>query len=167
MDGYVSKPFQQSDITAALQGMREVDESMSGKSPADDSDSSVSAVDQRKSSAVVDWNVALESAEGDVHLLRRLADIAVRETDDQLSLLINAFDKQEYPEIERCAQNLKNHFRIFDAAVADHLAFHIEIAASEGNNDIDEQITKLEQQTHQLQAELIDFIEGRIQIPRK
>ncbi|TWT99143.1 Signal transduction histidine-protein kinase BarA [Botrimarina colliarenosi] len=164
MDGYLSKPFQQHDLINALRGIGGVVATLSGPPPPE-GPPNASAQPSRRS-VIVDWSVALESANGDVALLKKLAEISVHETDDLLESLLEAMERGHADSLLKCAQGLKNHYRLFDAAVADHVAFHIENTIRDGDLNIGLEVEKLRKETHRLQEELIDFLHGRFKLPR-
>jgi len=54
--------------------------------------------------------------------------------------------------------------RIVGAAVAEHLAIHIENTARDGSVDLGDQLSQLRSHLPRIHWELQDFIAGRIQI---
>jgi CheY-like chemotaxis protein len=163
MDDYVSKPFRQRElfetILRVLGGAPGTVE-LVATAPADDSNEHPSDANL----GVVNWTVALDSAHGDETILKRLADISIRETDDLLVQIHEAIDDGDIESVQRCAHTLKTHYKIFDVAVADHIAFHIENTARDGSLEIGEGLDKLDQQNEHLRAELVDYLEGRIRL---
>jgi len=154
MDDYVAKPVRRRELVDTIH--RVIGQ------PVEESPQETESETERASSApgLVNWETAREIAEGNQPLLRNLAKLFLEESADQLTRMHNAIDDGDPAAIQRAARSLKNQLCIFGAAVAEHLAVHIENSAGDGNVNVANAFSKLQNQVERIQGELRTFLTG-------
>ena len=141
MDGYVSKPIQVSSLfeeIARLVGTGDVAQ--------EHSPSSLSATTD-----AIDMDAAISRVDGDVTLLRDIAQIFLCDCDDLLSKMRDAIASNDCEELARMAHTMKGSVGNFAAKSALDAALELENAARGGNlarvgqayDALDEQIQRL------------------------
>ncbi|MAT68712.1 MAG: hypothetical protein CMJ58_04240 [Planctomycetaceae bacterium] len=161
MDGYLPKPFGTQDLIETLAAAAQ---SFGLDARFDAAEAAAQRAPKSKPPGAVNWSVSLQSADGDPEVLRRLAEITIQETDDLLEQLRTAMDGAHADEMRICAANLRHHFKLFGAAVPEHVAFHIENTARDGSVDIAEAFENLCHENNRMQSDLVEFLEGRIDL---
>jgi CheY-like chemotaxis protein len=173
MDGYLSKPFRQIELLEAIHAVCDNTFSSVKLSEPDptsahfDVDAEKEDKEQEEIEGIVNWSVALDAALGDESILKRLAETSIRETVELVGPLCKAVNEGDLATVQRSAHTLKNHYRIYDVAVADHVAFHIENTARDGSLELDLEPKKLADENERLQSELAAYLEGRIDLQRR
>jgi CheY-like chemotaxis protein/HPt (histidine-containing phosphotransfer) domain-containing protein len=160
MDDYVSKPIRPRELFAAIRrtlGAQAIFGAGEGEPSYDEASQAQSG---RDASGLVNWEVARETVQGDQALLRKLAETALSESSALMAEMRRAIDEGDYAGVERAAHALKGQFRIFGAAVAEHVAFHIENAAADRSLEVAGSLAALERQVELMRAELRDFLGG-------
>lgn len=165
MDAYVSKPFRQRELFEAIHRvcsnqLSEVGHSSSVQTGVEDDTVTSEAVGK------VNWAAALQAAHNDESVLKRLVAISVSETSHLLTQLQQGVFHGNPDAVQRSAHTLKNHYRIFDLAVAEHIAYHIENSARDGDINIGNALERLSHETDSLQTELNRFLTGEIRLPK-
>lgn len=161
MDDYVSKPIRPRELFAAIRrtlGREALSGAGEGESPRDEASQTHPG---RAGTGLVNWSAALETVQGDQALLRKLAETALSESSALMTEMRRAIDERDFAGVERAAHALKGQFRIFGAAVAEHVAFHIENSAADRSLDVTDSLAALERQVELIHAELRDFLGDR------
>ncbi|MEK6233936.1 MAG: Hpt domain-containing protein, partial [Planctomycetales bacterium] len=147
MDDYVAKPIQREDL------FRKISE-LSKTIVATESEPDDSAAE-----GPVHWPTALETTQGDESLLKEIAAVAVNEMPELLDEMRLAMEENDADGLRRSAHTLKSDLRIFGAAAAEHLAFHIENTARDGKTHVGETVGQLAAQLKGVQEDLRVFLE--------
>jgi signal transduction histidine kinase/CheY-like chemotaxis protein/HPt (histidine-containing phosphotransfer) domain-containing protein len=156
MDDYVAKPIRQAELFAALRrALDEAAEEPEASEPPEESSDTLSQ-------GVVNWSAALEMAQGDEQLLKELVTIALDETPSLLAEMQSAIDRRDAATLQRAAHTLKSQFGMFGAAVAEHLAYHIENTARDGRVDVAQAALNLQRQAECVEADLREYLAGHV-----
>jgi len=158
MDEYVTKPIRRTELFRALARVLGDDAAEHAQETDEDELACVE-------SSLIDWSAVLETAYGDEALLRDLVDTCLQETTKLLGEMRDAIDNEDPASLRRAAHTLKGQIRIFGAALAEHLALHIENTARDGSVRVAHAFVRLQQQIGHMHIELSDFLEGRIALP--
>jgi len=123
MDGYVSKPIRPREIYAAVEGAGKMEGVGRGEggTPTD---------------AVIDWEGALERANGNARIRASLVEVFLKESPELLKALRDALGAKDAAALRRHAHTLKSSLDLFGAAAARTTAERIEELS--GNGSIEE-----------------------------
>jgi len=141
MDGFVTKPFAESELTSAMSAVLKV-RSGGGNPPAE-------------TLAVLDRDTAIGRASGDRELLAELIRIFLEETPETLPRIEEALEARDARAIERLAHRLKGALLTLAAPAAAQAALELETAAGgdpEGASR--EAFDRLRQEVSRLEEEL-------------
>jgi len=125
MDGFVTKPFAESELTSAMRSVLKV---RSGGGKPKSSEGS-----EEKTLAVLEQETAIVRASGDRALLAELTGIFLEETPETLSRIELALEAQDAQAIERLAHRLKGALLTLAAPAAARAALELETAAGAGS----------------------------------
>ncbi|MGH9390465.1 MAG: response regulator, partial [Vicinamibacteria bacterium] len=132
MDGFVTKPFAESELTSAMRAVLKV-----------------------RNSAVLDRETALGRASGDRALLAELTGIFLEETPETLLRIEQALEARDAKAIERLAHRLKGALLTLAAPAAAEAALALETAAGGGPEGASrEAFERLRQEVSRLEEEL-------------
>lgn len=84
-------------------------------------------------STLLDWDKALQNADGSEELLLELAGVFIEECPEMMRQVRAAIDAHDARELERSAHSLKGSARIFAASAAADAAFRLETMGAESN----------------------------------
>ncbi len=150
MNGYVTKPVRSRDLEHALAAL---------VPPAAPPPHVARAV----AAEVLDWTAALQSTDGDVDLLRLVAQAFLKEAGDHEARLRAAVAAGDAATIHRLGHLVKGVMSTFGAAAGRVLAERLEAMGRQ--HDLTGAAACLEalaEQLRRLTATLTDFVEGRI-----
>ena len=151
MSGYVTKPVRSRDLYDALA------ELVPRTEPAPIATPSAAAP-----SAAVDWTAALRSTDGDVDLLRIVAQALLQEVGEHQSRLRTAVAAGDTATVQRLGHLIKGLTSTFGAADARTWAERLETMGKEqALADAGACVDALDQQLRLLTATLTDFVAGR------
>jgi PAS domain S-box-containing protein len=154
MDDYVAKPIRRQVLVETIHRVMGQSAEESPREP---------EIETERDSfppGLVNWTAAMETAERNQPLLRDLVKLFLKESPDQLTRMQNAIEDGDPAALQHAARALKNQLCIFGAAVAEHLAVHIENSAGDGNLNVANALSKLQAQVERIQAELRTFLAG-------
>ncbi len=141
MDGFVTKPFAEGDLTSAMCAALKL-RGAEGKPAADDL-------------AVLDRETALGRASGDRALLAELAAIFLQETPETLSKIEQALETGDSSAVERLAHRFKGALLTLAAPAAAETALELETAAGAGSDRAArETLGRLRREVARLEEEL-------------
>jgi len=115
MDAYVSKPLRASELFDAIDGLAQTDESPEASTSEDD------AV-----VPVVDWDAAVNHFEGDVDLLKEIAEMFLEESPILMYQMKEALNRGDCSALERAAHTIKGSVGNFAAKPAFDAALRVE-----------------------------------------
>jgi PAS domain S-box-containing protein len=128
MDGYVSKPIRKDELQRVIEEVLNASERLCDDGPA--------ASGAGDAFGPLNWNHALETAEGDETLLRQVVSSLIEECPLLLRQLDQGLRDADLPTIRRAAHTLKGNLQIFGQTRAQALA---ERAEQLGPNDAPEE----------------------------
>jgi CheY-like chemotaxis protein/HPt (histidine-containing phosphotransfer) domain-containing protein len=143
MDGFVTKPFAESELTSAMRSVLKV--RSGGAKP---------MAPEGKALAVLDRETAIGRASGDRALLAELTGIFLEETPETLSRVEQALEARDAKAIERLAHRLKGALLTLAAPAAAQAALELETAASAGPESAGKAFDRLRQEVSRLEEEL-------------
>jgi CheY-like chemotaxis protein len=150
MDGYVSKPIRSRDLAEALSQI------FASAPPV------VEQVERAAGSALLDWPTALQATDGDVELLRIVAQAFLTEVPGHRARLRAAVAARDAATVHRLGHLLKGLASTFGAAEARGLAEQLEMIGRDNNlTTAADCLASLETQLELLTGILTDFVEGR------
>lgn len=156
MSGYLSKPIRTNELDEIMVHFF-ADESI----PSRGSDDPVEA------DVVVDWEQALSHVDGDLELLRVVAEAMVQEFAEFLTILNVSLSSGDAATVQRISHTMKGALGTLGARATASLAQQLERAgASADFASIQQFFHPFQHQTQQVMRELIAFLEGRININR-
>jgi signal transduction histidine kinase/CheY-like chemotaxis protein len=144
MDGFVTKPFAESELTSAMSAVLKI--RSGGGNP---------KAPEGEALAVLDRETAIGRASGDRALLAELTGIFLEETPETLSRIEEALEARDAKAIERLAHRLKGALLTLAAPAAAQAALELETAADgdpEGARR--EAFDRLRQEVSRLEEEL-------------
>jgi len=122
MDGYISKPVSPEELYGTIEPfLRQADLGGSRKPP--------------RSQPPVDLDAALEVVDGDVELLRAVAEMSLEECPEQIESLSQALARQDAPGVEAAAHRLKGVLGNVGGLAARDVAQRLETMGEEGKLD--------------------------------
>jgi signal transduction histidine kinase/CheY-like chemotaxis protein/HPt (histidine-containing phosphotransfer) domain-containing protein len=145
MDGFVTKPFAESELTSVLRSVLKVG---SGGEKA-----KASAVPEAQALAVLDRETAIARTSGDRALLAELTAIFLKETPETLSKIESALEARDAKAVERLAHCLKGALLTLAAPAAARAALELENAAG-GGASAREALERLRREVSRLEDEL-------------
>jgi signal transduction histidine kinase/CheY-like chemotaxis protein/HPt (histidine-containing phosphotransfer) domain-containing protein len=141
MDGFVTKPFEEKDLTSAMRAALKLPGG-GGKPPS-------------RALAVLDREAAMGRASGDRALLAELTGIFLEETPETLRRIEQAVEARDAKAIERLAHRLKGALLTLAAPAAAEAALELETAAGAGPEDAArEALDRLRREVSRLEEEL-------------
>jgi len=141
MDGFVTKPFEESELTSAMRAALKI----RGRG----------ATPPAPWLAVLDRETAFLRASGDRALLAELTGIFLEETPETLLRVEQALEAQDLKAIERLAHRLKGALLTLAAPAAAKAALELETAASSGTGGATrEAFDRLRREVSRLEEEL-------------
>jgi protein-histidine pros-kinase len=141
MDAFVTKPFEESELTSAMRAVLNVGGG-GGKPSAE-------------TLAVLDRETAIGRASGDRELLAELAWIFLEETPETLSRIEEALEARDAKAIERLVHRLKGALLTLAAPAAAQAALELETAAGAGPEGASrEAFDRLRKEVSRLEEEL-------------
>lgn len=111
---------------------------------------------------IINWSHALETALGDVTLLKELSAICLQESSDLLKQIDVAVDENDCPALRRASHTIKSHMRMFGAAEPERLAECIEATAAAGSVQVAEPLAQLQRELGQVHNQLRELLDGNI-----
>ena len=123
MDGYTSKPINQTDLFAEIARVIGCD-----FLPISDADAEASAVDQ-----LVNWNGPLRQLMGDHTILKDITEAYIEESRENLIALTNAIASGDAKSANRFAHTIKGAMRFYGAKTAKEYGQELESAAAIGD----------------------------------
>ncbi len=145
MDGFVTKPFEESELTSAMRAVLNVRRG-GGNPPAE-------------TLSVLDRETAIGRASGDRELLAELARIFLEETPETLSRIEEALEARDAKAIERLAHRLKGALLTLAAPAAAEVALELETAACGGPEGAPREVfDRLRQEVSRLEEELKSLV---------
>lgn len=103
----------------------------------------------------LDWERALENADGSEDLLIELAGVFIEECPEMMRQVRAAIDARDAPALQRTAHSLKGSARIFAAADASQAALRLETMGANGElSGADDGWTMLAVEVERLMAAL-------------
>lgn len=84
-------------------------------------------------SSILDWERALENADGSEELLMELVEIFLDELPGMMRQVRAAIDERDAPALQRAAHSLKGSARIFVALPATEAALELETMGARGD----------------------------------
>jgi CheY-like chemotaxis protein len=120
MDGYIAKPIQPNELTAAIEGLL-----VDGEDAA--------AEPERPAAEVLDREEALQRVGGDAELLGELAELFLGSCDEQLAQLREAAARGDLEALRRGSHGLKGAVATLGAHPAAEAALRVETLSREGN----------------------------------
>ncbi len=164
MDDYLSKPVRPGEFFDKIGRLMGTEQPAVENDPTDQDERLRHGGKSRtkRRAPPIDWEAALETAMGDPEILRGLASDFLKEGAALLHQMHEAVEANDVELLQRAAHSAKGDCRIFGAAVAEHIAFHIENTARDGSVDVAEALAGLEQQIKEIHAELREFLAGRV-----
>jgi two-component system, sensor histidine kinase and response regulator len=146
MDGFVTKPFAENELTSAMRSALKLGDG-GGKARAPGSSG--------EPLAVLDRETAIGRASGDRALLAELTGIFLEETPETLSKIEKAFETGDAKAVERLAHRLKGALLTLAAPAAAKAALDLETAAGGGPEDASRQaFDRLRLEVSRLEEEL-------------
>ncbi len=134
MDSYISKPIQAELLYATVEAY----------TPA-------GIVEAAPTGAVLDWIAALARVGGSQELLRRLADLFLKECGKLMAEIRHTIASADVPRLRRAAHTLKGSADCFAATPTVEAALRLELMAREGNlARVEEAWTSLETEVNRL-----------------
>jgi len=115
MDAYVSKPLRASELFDAIEGLTPTEETLSDSMPEQDAEP-----------PVVDWEAAVSHFEGDVELLKEIAEMFLEESPVLMYQMREALNLGDCSALERAAHTLKGSVGNFAAKPAYEAALKVE-----------------------------------------
>lgn len=143
MDGFVTKPFAESELTSAMRSVLKV--RSGGAKP---------MAPEGNALAVLDRETAIGRASGDRALLAELTGIFLEETPETLSRVEQALEAGDAKAIERLAHRLKGALLTLAAPAAAQAALELETAARAGPEGAGKAFDRLRQEVSRLEEEL-------------
>lgn len=108
----------------------------------------------------LDWNMALENADGSEELLLELAQVFIETCPDMMMEICQAIDSGNASDLHRAAHNLKGAARIFAAGpVVEHALQLEEMGAAGDLRGADDKYTGLEPLVTELTLALAEKVE--------
>jgi HPt (histidine-containing phosphotransfer) domain-containing protein len=140
MDGYVSKPIRADELLAVVEGML-----LDTASPA------VGEPVDRPSAALFDRSAALTYVDGDMGLLREMAELFLADCPQQMAKIQAAIASSDSQALMRAAHSLKGVVATFAAKATYEAALRLEmmgedgdlLAAREAYADLEAEISRL------------------------
>jgi two-component system, sensor histidine kinase and response regulator len=130
MDGYISKPIRAAELSQTILQFTRGEPAEATR--AADAEAPLEDTPAPRTSADVDWSVALQNVGGDRDLLRLVAEAALEEWPRFLDQLRTAADRHDLNTIRRVAHTFKSAFRTLGATDAYRLAEQLETASAAG-----------------------------------
>ena len=130
MDGYLSKPFSQAQITGLLAQWLPVSDSETSAQKTLNSQHSDPAIDEK-----VLENIRSLSGEGNENLLSQIVEIFINDTPQQIDNLHHALTQKESHKVKTIAHSLKSGCANLGAMRLSSLFKDLEIQATENNLD--------------------------------
>ncbi|MGH9337386.1 MAG: response regulator, partial [Vicinamibacteria bacterium] len=124
MDAFVTKPFEESELLAAMRGAFKREAPAESPKPASD-----------RASLVLDREAAVRRANGDAVLLGELTQIFLEETPDTMRRIESALQSGDARNVERLAHRLKGALLTLSAPAASRSALDLEAAARAGRDE--------------------------------
>ena len=147
MDGFVTKPFAESELTSVMRSVMKLGGGSGKPGPA--------AEPVEEALAVLDRETAIGRASGDRALLAELTGIFLEETPETLSKILQALETGDAKAVERLAHRLKGALLTLAAPAAAKAALHLETAAGGGPEDASRQaFDRLRLEVSRLEEEL-------------
>ncbi len=147
MDGFVTKPFAESELTSVMGSVLKL--RSFGKPKASETAADEQALE------VLDREEAMRRASGDRALLAELTGIFLEETPQTLSKIELALEARDAKAIERLAHRLKGALLTLAAPAAARAALELENAAGGGPGDaVREAVDRLRREVSRLEEEL-------------
>jgi signal transduction histidine kinase/CheY-like chemotaxis protein len=140
MDGFVTKPFEERELTTAMRAALKI--RSGGTTP------------PQGSLAVLDRETAISRTSGDRSLLTELTGIFLEETPDTLRRIEQALEADDSRGIERLAHRLKGALLTLAAPAAAQAALELETAAAEGPKATRAAFGRLRDEVSRLEEEL-------------
>jgi HPt (histidine-containing phosphotransfer) domain-containing protein len=110
----------------------------------------------------LDWNKALENADGSEELLGELVGVFLETREQMLGEIRTAIDRKDAPELRRTAHSLKASMRILGAVEATEAALRLENMGAEGDfSGVEEGWSTLNQEVDRVTAALAEKTEGQ------
>jgi HPt (histidine-containing phosphotransfer) domain-containing protein len=144
MDAYVSKPLRASELYDAIEGLAPTDGTPRDSSP--------ECEDQ---TPVLDWEAAVSHFEGDVELLKEIAEMFLEESPVLMYQMKEALNRGDGKALERAAHTIKGSVGNFAAQPAFDAALRVEsIGRDSEMRNADQAYRKLEEEIARLKPVL-------------
>jgi HPt (histidine-containing phosphotransfer) domain-containing protein len=154
MNGYVSKPIRSRDLEDAMAQLFS-----NQPAPKQRSEAAASATE------VIDWSAALQATDGDLDLLRIVAQAFLREAGAHLAGLRQAVAAGDAVTIQRLGHLLKGLLSTFGAGAGRSLAERLEAMGKQADlSGAAECLAGLDEQVRLVSDVLTAFVEGRMTV---